>query len=185
MAHSSDAQPPALSAGPLRLEFHRSADRYAHSLKCVNDGVPCELMASIEGQGTERFPPSPPLQQLHFEEHGGKQVAMLVGMAEGNHWSAAISAENESLEFDIACHTSARLVAHEYSSLGSTYHAIPTAKLKKTDNGILLQLAAARVLVQTSQFTEVDLTRGTLCLRPLAGSPHPTSTLRWRYLINS
>jgi len=103
----------------LRVAFDWQADRYAHQLICLVDGSPTPLLSSIEGIADERWPASPPFQQLSIEEGVDEsRVAFLVGMAGQSHWSASIqvAADRPRVEFDVAC-----LARDTASHLGSAY----------------------------------------------------------------
>lgn len=114
----------------LRVEFVWRGDRFGHVLSMGDDVGPfIPLMESVEGDAGDASPPSPPLQSLSLETlPDGRRVALLVGMAGRNHWSASIEpiAGTAALEFDLACKTSGlscelasnyRIVANEVASL--------------------------------------------------------------------
>lgn len=95
-----------LEMAGLRLEFRRTADRFAHQVWAIADGRSELLLASQEAAADDVWPSSPPLQELHLESRpGGRELALLVGMAGHSHWS--LSAELDpaagSLAFDVAC----------------------------------------------------------------------------------
>jgi hypothetical protein len=111
------------SAGDgLRVTFFWRVDRYAHRIERVESGSSVPLLESIEGTELDRWPPSPPLQQLSLEKlPDGRAVALLVGMAGASHWSLTAEREpNElSILFDIACR-----VKEGDAVLGSEYRAL-------------------------------------------------------------
>lgn len=94
----------------LRVEFIQQGDRYGHRLITVDaDGREILVLESVEGNPTETWPPSPPLQNLSIETlPDGRRVALLVGMAGRGHWSASIEAlpDEAVFVFDIACRSS-------------------------------------------------------------------------------
>ena len=98
----------------LWVEFYKLADRYQHAILLRRGGAPqeaLEVLRSAEGDASEAWPPSPPLQSLSIETLGdGRHVALLVGMAGRGHWSASIEpdAERTGLIFDIACRSAVR-----------------------------------------------------------------------------
>lgn len=107
----------------LRLVFFKLGDRFAHSIAAIaSAGSEAEtitpLLTSIEGESATNWPISPPLQSLSIEPRIASEVALLVGMAGRNHWSASVEAiEGERrLEFDVACRRS-----EEVAELGSRY----------------------------------------------------------------
>lgn len=94
----------------LRLEFVRRDDRYAHQIEFVDGPATRLCCRSLEGSSDDIWPPSPPLQQLHFEPRGdGQPVALLVGMAGKSHWSMSVEAEPAArcFVFDVACRLAA------------------------------------------------------------------------------
>src|SRR4051794_451322 len=82
----------------LRITFFKSAcalDRYCHEISVVENVGTAEervrsTMTSAEGDGGDGWPASPPLQSFLIEERPSCAVALLVGMAGQNHWSASI-----------------------------------------------------------------------------------------------
>src|SRR5688572_22582104 len=107
----------------LRVEFIWRGDRYVHCISLVEpSGEVSSLLESIEGDPDDVWPSSPPLQSLSLETRpDGRQVALLVGMAGGSHWSASIEALPNAgeLAFDIACrHTK------QPAQLGSQYQRL-------------------------------------------------------------
>jgi hypothetical protein len=107
----------------LRVAFERRGDRMGHVIAAVtsrgssNETV-MPLLASIEGDSSQLWPPSAPLQSLSIERRIASEVALLVGMAGKSHWSASVEAiEGERrIEFDLACR-----VGGTAERLGSRY----------------------------------------------------------------
>ena len=103
----------------LRVAFVWQADRYAHQVQYLVDGRAAPLLISVEGTVQQRWPPSPPFQQLSVEDRvDGSRVALLVGMAGKSHWSASIQATSDAprIKFDVAC------LAREFPQrVGSSY----------------------------------------------------------------
>lgn len=95
-----------LSAARLRLRFVRGGDRYRHEILWTDAaGNEHLLLATVEGDDTSAWPPSPPLQDFHQEQRpGGATVGLAVGMAGRSHWSLAVEAlPDGQLRFDVAC----------------------------------------------------------------------------------
>lgn len=94
MTESSATDVQAMTCGPLRLEWSRAADRTTHRLfgpPGPDGAVAC--LAAVEGTPLDRWPSSPPYQQLSLEPGpGGLPRAFLVGMAGTSHWSAVVEA---------------------------------------------------------------------------------------------
>jgi hypothetical protein len=95
-----------LSGGGLQIEFARRQDRWGHTISRVEGDQVTPLLESLEGPPDEPWVAGPPLQDAHRETRpGGIEVALLVGAADGNHWS--LSCEFHTKEgravFDVAC----------------------------------------------------------------------------------
>jgi len=102
-----------LTAGLLRARFVRRGDRIAHTIELVVGDTVIELLESCEGSADERWPASPPVQELERApgasasqplNSGAAQVAWLIGRAGTSHWSASVEAHADgSITFDVAC----------------------------------------------------------------------------------
>jgi hypothetical protein len=92
-----------LQSGSLQIGFHWHRDRFAHSISLVKSDRQLPLLASREGDSEQDWPPSPVLQELHFEDRPAGAVALLVGRTTLAHWSLAITAIGEGFSFDTAC----------------------------------------------------------------------------------
>ena len=68
--------------GRLRVEFQRHEDRFAHRI--LLDQV--EVARSVEGDASEPWPDSPPLQQLSLEDIKGTETILAVGGGGRSHW---------------------------------------------------------------------------------------------------
>lgn len=167
----------------LRVRFNRTADRVAHVVEFIVEGRSVPLLESIEGDSSQNWPVSPPLQQAHFEPRAGLgDVALLVGMAGRSHWSLSVEPEPQaaSLLFDAACR-----VIGAPQQLGSRYRCLTgqwrldaegraTAELNKGEAVVLMEACEG-----TLEFAEP---LRELVLRPArfdASSP----TARWRYRL--
>lgn len=104
------------------LNFYWNGDRFEHTVFAQTHGASQDivLLTSSEGNDSEEWPPSPPLQDFHLQEIGTSKVAMAVGMAGSSHWSAACSLHQSTAEvrfhFDMACRADGTP-----NWLGSTY----------------------------------------------------------------
>ena len=112
----------------LRLEFDWQQDRHWQRLwrdiETAGHLSSELLLASVEGTAEHRWPASPPLQSLAFENRGEQTVALAVGMAGGAHWSASIETLPEplALRFDYACRLN-----EEADFLGTTFKLMTAA----------------------------------------------------------
>jgi hypothetical protein len=90
----------------VRVAFFRVAHRFAHRIALVVDTGVQWVLASVEGDNRQAFPPSPPLQQLATEVGiAGCPATLLLGMAGRNHWSVSVESHpaDRRIRFDVAC----------------------------------------------------------------------------------
>lgn len=108
-----------LQAGELNVEFEKVGDRFLHKVSLKHDGSWSVVLESIEGTDEDKWPASPPLQQIVAEPIGkdGRMVLLGVGLSGTGHWSISVD-ENEAdgLLMDIACR-----VSGDHGFLGSTW----------------------------------------------------------------
>jgi hypothetical protein len=185
-----------LTAGDrLRVHFIRTGDRWAHCIR--SDGAVWAFHAkfleasllSWEGTAEEDWPPSPPFQSLELHTvPGGPQLAMLVGMAGGNHWSASIEADEagERVFFDIACR-----IANEPQWLGSSYALPPFASSSPQPSPIKEEGEIVRPCIELDQSfapadgvrPELEATDRQIIVRVKTDPGPLPRTVRWRYLV--
>jgi len=172
----------------LRVEFVRHGDRYGHRLVAVDkDGRELLMLDSVEGNATDPWPPSPPLQSLSIETlPDGRRVALLVGMAGRGHWSASIEAlpDAAAFVFDIACRS-----AEGEPALASSYRlAAPSAaKLFMAADETWIEAQCEQRDVVISPAGEVAapcalkmLDNASFAIAPL---PQKGTTIRWKYFV--
>ena len=108
-----------LQADELKVEFEKVGDRFSHKISLKHDGSWSVVLESIEGTDEDKWPASPPLQQIVAEPIGkdGRTVLLGVGLSGTGHWSISVD-ENEAggLFMDIACR-----VSGDHGFLGSTW----------------------------------------------------------------
>jgi len=149
------------------------------------EGTVLPLLSSLEGDGEDAWPPSPPLQQLSLEgARAGHQAALLIGMAGRSHWSLSvvkIADEPGSLEFDVACRANQSPLR-----LGSSYHTRIPASADRS--GVVLQ--AAPIPVRISADAGLDGTRceiavceGRLTIVSTPDARPMPATYRWKYHV--
>ena len=123
--------PIALATRSLRVVFQRQDDRFAHRVESLigsSDWV--TVLQSVENQGEDHWPSSPPLQEVHRERRGaGSEVALCIGMAGTSHWSLSALADVESdcLRFEVATR-----VKTAPKRLSSTYDKLTSADEEAT-----------------------------------------------------
>ena len=170
----SDAE--TLTALGLRVVFRSLADRYAHVVVAVHGGDLVAIAESLEGTGETDWPPSPALQQLHFETRAdGSRLALLVGRAGGSHWSLSVEAKPDSprVTFDVACR-----LRESPLLLGSEYRLFNEATMLPADqtstSAACIRFAAgARILVEP-----IEGAATTMLFLNSAPSTHPVGVAR-------
>ncbi len=166
----------ALTALGLRVAFRRVADRYAHVIEAVRGSALVTIAESLEGTGETDWPPSPALQQLHFETRAdGSRLALLVGRAGGSHWSLSVEAKPDSprVTFDVACR-----LRESPLLLGSEYRLFNDASMLPADqtlaNSACIRFATgARMLVEP-----IEGAATTMLFLNSAPSTHPVGVAR-------
>ncbi|HVA46825.1 MAG TPA: hypothetical protein VNH11_10710 [Pirellulales bacterium] len=169
-----------IAAGDLHVVFSRRGDRYGHEVWCAR-GEERMLLASVEGAAEDPWPPSPPFQELHVEQRGDKQVALLVGRAGRSHWSLSVEPDlaDGSLVFDVACRSAAAM-----GWLGSTYRIVDADAARSLGNGRFLfasgyELHVSAGGVEAEQAGEERRLR----IAARAEHSHAPQTVRWRYRL--
>lgn len=168
-----------LEAGRVRARFQRTADRFEHAIEVQSaDGRWISIAKSAEGDAYDLWPASPPFQELHVEQRGEMQVALLVGNAGKSHWSGSIEAHvsDEKLVFDVACR------AREAPQwLGSTYQMVESNQLS---GGFRprFEAAAEATAVQTDgsrvRVAPIDMADA---VKGNSASHAWPKTIRWQY----
>ncbi len=191
-----ERRPVALEAGRdpvLRLCCVWRHDRYAHAITRIDRQSAAPLLASIEGDPTQHWPSSPPLQSLTCGGRAGSERRLLlVGMAAAGHWSVTIEvdARQALFVFDVACRLKDRP-----AWLGSRYRregqgeepasaAAPGGALAAASRpGLGDAELQCEALPVAGQFARVLVTPQGFDVRPQCPlGPFP-QTVRWRYQI--
>lgn len=80
----------------MRVMFEWCGDRFRHSIFAVRMGKPKLMVESLEGDSTEAWPSSPPVQQLHLQPNpSGREMLLLTGMAGKSYWSGSITTSSD------------------------------------------------------------------------------------------
>ena len=171
----------------LRVAFDWQTDRYSHQLFGLIDGCAVPLLASCEGTANDRWPASPPFQQLSVEEGaGGERIAFLVGMAGQSHWSASVqvSVGVPRAEFDVAC-----LAREPACDLGSAYrsqvvpHSADARRITfPLPSGYAAELTVADIEEEACAELRVDSLLTTIACRELEKTT--PFTFRWKYSVS-
>ena len=171
----------------LLVRFRRIGDRYRHEIWLEGDGADSvEVFRSVEGDGTDLWPPSGVLQELL---PGGENDSIAgLGMAGKSHWSVAVLATKNDpqdpsmvgLDFDFACR-----VKEPPAFLGTRYsiqeeisphssHA-PSWRAKEIPGDLACTCAGSEATVT------VDSQAGLVIAPSLEQSNELPHTFRWRY----
>ncbi len=174
----------APDGGRLRLRFARQGDRLHQTVEwlaaAATSGASTSgastseastsatspvvvLLESCEGQSSDTWPASPPLQQLLIEPRGAAgHVALLVGMAGRSHWSLSIEplVDRVGFRFDAACRLSG---PPEW--LGHVWRAAAAARERPVATGCL------RIVAEEGAECQIPPT-----LAPDARPPEPLAT---------
>lgn len=178
--------------GPLQsatatVQFTQQGDRIAHEVRIQPHGGGAELVwNSVEGTDAEDWPLSPPYQELMMQEIGGRQVALLVGMAGKSHWSLSVDIDSQrnSVRFDAACR-----IATTPRQLGSTYRGPTAPSIVRSTESASRQPPVSQPQQSRSADAEpndpgepitMDLGAGQYSIR-LPGSLPCPATIRWVY----
>ena len=171
----------SLTGGGIRVAFRFERDRFAHAIEIADGDAWIPLLNSIEGTPDDDWPASPPLQSLHRESRGAKQVALLVGMAGKSHWSASVELDPQqgSLLFDIAC----RVLGELQERLGSSHVLLHPARLID-DEAIVwtLDRASWRLTCRGDcGAARLSTTPELIRISPCGDSAIARRTVRWGY----
>lgn len=91
----------------FELLFERTGDRYTHTLCVCVDDHKSPAIVSFEGDDQTLWPPSPPIQDVTFEERNDCSVFLGVGRAGTAHWSSSFQLMDNKrrLVIEHACRT--------------------------------------------------------------------------------
>jgi hypothetical protein len=175
-----------LESGPLRIEFEKLRDRWSHKLSFQSGDQWLPIAASIEGSEHEPWPASPPIQELHFETHAGKPVALGVGMSGSSHWSLCVTVdlETNSIQFEVACRTKSRP-----DRLQSAYETQVPVESSSSQCVLQAPNSIRPIIIRTTDADSQILTASsgstqtTLTVQPVSSQTLPSPTQRWNYLF--
>lgn len=169
-----------LEVAGLRVGFWLRDDRFAHAIWSLDGESPTLLLSSREGTHADDWPPSPPLQELSvLRRTDDLQVATLVGMAGGSHWSAAVTLRSDaSVEFDIACRFSA---APKW--LGSRYALGPGVAWNTSTETIESPRGRWQVASLELDPVEIVAEDGGVRVAVVLREAPPPATVRWGYRL--
>lgn len=176
-----------LEGGRLRVRFVPCADRLLHEVSVKCHGGWSVVLTSVEGDPSQDWPPSPPLQSLHIERPPGEhERALLVGMAGRSHWSASVMLDvhTSRLRFDIACRVPAGLTAR----LGVSYRSDWSIVIRDRHHALLSHPSGSdspSLLIEADSLyarTRIERTAdGISILAGHAETIETSHTIRWAY----
>lgn len=178
-----------IAAAGVSVTFAPSGDRFAQRVE-VNGAT--LLAVDEEAESAERWPPSPPLQDVHLEQRpDGRQLALMIGRAGVSHWSVSCELDPVAREllFDVACR-----VKEPAAWLGSTYQLPPGVRFQgDASAGELLRGDRTICRIATAADCEIAWRRDTGRLIFIPRIPAEKSddsshisfprTIRWRYRL--
>ena len=169
-----------LTAGQLRAKFVRRGDRIAHVIELAVGDEAVELLESCEGSALERWPASPPVQELEKGPGASAskplnsstpRVAWLIGRAGASHWSASVEAHADgSITFDVACR-----LREAPAWLGNRYRVLDGV----ASSGLAVETLEGCQLAAAAD-AQVDTVISIAANVPARGFPQ---TVRWRYRL--
>ena len=180
----------------LRVDFEFRQDRWMHRIHCLGVGRTHRLLlASVEGTSSDRWPPSPPLQELVIERRSDpsaegnapqaaltRRVALLLGRAGSGHWSASLELFNDPVRLvvDVACRSAERpeFIGSSFLSSNAPFRRADVRDQlelwRDTATIVALTLSAGKLHLSPANPLEVRI-----CPEPL----DPPATWRWCYSI--
>jgi len=187
----SEAPPPplAVSQEKIRIEFHRTGDRFSHTILGLHNGQAEPLLESIEGGPEDRFPPSPPLAELHKQG----ETIFLTGATHAGHWSMSIEPvqldSGAGFLFDAACR-----VKSLPEGLTSSYQVAKSVKASQDNASLILSTAWGSFRLESLPLPDAEeqpscqlafTENKAQLIGHVKGANTLPTTVRWRYqLIN-
>lgn len=172
--------------GRLAIQYAWVGDRFSHQV--LVDGRVC--LSSVDGDATESWPASPPIQDVSLEPIQNVPMILGVGGAGSGHWSISVGWRDDTSEpaattradathakpgtflFDIACRSKQPPIF-----LGSTYrHESAEAPM------LVIQAAGdAKLTTSTDQRSQITDQRSQITVT--ANLDPSAATHRWIYSI--
>lgn len=202
------------AGSPVAVEYFRNPsrpDRWMHRVVFLNEGLfgasdPKTLLASIEGDDQQLWPPSPPVQDLDRHQLSDGDAMLGVGMAGKSHWSISASvaphngtadqAEGGGFFFDMAC-----LIKEAPELLGSAYLVSEGVSVEQDSGMVRLAGNGVKLIVQplsegpAAATITVDQNSATgrtqLMIRPFTSPADNLSpsllprSVRWQYRVRT
>lgn len=176
------------TAGEVALDWVSRDDRLAHEVVLLSDTTRRSLLASVEGDDSMAWPPSPPIQEINRDTIGGRATHFGVGRAGTSHWSVSVQcdhgpaagdAEPGELVFQWACRVKQRPIR-----LGVRYRLVqprgdlPVGCLCRIDSGE----AVWALRIQVGDRTVCRFTEEEIAIEPIDFDVE-NATIQWDYRI--
>lgn len=139
------------SDGRVTVNFVWRDDRFIHQF--LIDGRVVDQAGSVDQQGDQDWPSSPPLQQLSAEVIDGRPVILGIGLAGTSHWSVVVQAIDtvggQAIKFEWACRHKAKP-----SFLGTTYGVNAALSVLADGNARLTRSEEETLVITPTTTTE-------------------------------
>ena len=170
----------------LVLSMKHERDRFVSTIQLVRDQCALLQLTSAEGDATDDWPPSPPVQQLHQQPGPCGEFVAGIGMSGSSHWSVSVTASNAQaqLEFDVACRAKA-----DVGSAASTYRLTSSEGLiLPSDMGLTIDAGPCAISLVGDDAEQTSCrikTQGDrlIVVRPSHVDASFPQTVRWKYRI--
>ena len=173
----------SLDEAKLVVRFTFDADRFRTSLLLVTASDERVLLRSLEGDASEAWPPSGPLQEVVPEAANDKPFLAGVGRGGKSHWSIIATTTDEAgIEFDMACR-----VKVDPDFVGSTYELVAddqaSIQAESTEPNLVKIPGLGGYAVECRAIQgEVSLDGERLQIKASESSSGLPRTERWQYL---
>lgn len=172
----------------LAIKFiaHKIDDRFQSTLSIIKFGEEHPLMSSVEGDGQQPWPPSPPFQECLEQRIGEDTIVLATGMAGKTHWSMSVEADDSpALVCDVACRTGT-----PPTEVGSQF-VIQLEEVETDKDALLIRGQAFTARVVTLPVDEISATIATqtdptgVVIRPTFEDSALPCTIRWKYRLTA
>ncbi len=155
--------------------------RFGHQICVRGSDDWIEVISTIEDEGTDDWPSSPPIRQTDVHAAADAPIWFGLGMAGRSHWSASIEPTERGIRIEFACRLSGRP-----GWIGVTYRIGESARVVAAEgNRVMLDLAGCRLALNPQADTRLDRTTRSdgstrLVLVPKKITPTTCWSYEWR-----
>lgn len=152
--------------------------RFGHQIRVRGPDDWMEVISTIEDEGIDDWPSSPPIQQTAVHGAADAPIWFGLGMAGRSHWSASIEPTERGIRIEFAC----RVVGRP-RWIGVTYRLGEAARVAAAEgNRMVLELAGCRLALKPQTDTRLDhATRSDGSARLVLLPKKITPTTCWSY----